>query len=164
MPAALAAVLLISCGEPSPPLTLGHGTGPLIASPTVRSSAIAVVLVLAVLTGWVSPRVVSYLCSMGDGTARRECCCGPDEEAARLAGGPAIERASCCEVRSESAVVSLAVAPELDRVVIDSATPSSAFFRDDEVVRGLRTPQATPRGPPRGVGPPPWLLHRALLI
>jgi len=32
----------------------------------VRSSAIAVLLVLAVLTGWVSPRVVSYLCSMGD--------------------------------------------------------------------------------------------------
>ena len=127
----------------------------------VRRWFTASLLAFAMVAGWVSPRALTFVCAM-DGLARAECCCKREDD--RVARShPRIERPGCCDVRSDRAVVATAAPHGSEHALVGadiSLAPSFAWSPNDRV---RRTVEHAPRGPPPGVGPPPYLRHLVLL-
>lgn len=131
---------------------------------SVRRALTTSLVFLAIVLGWVAPRVLTYVCAM-DGLARSECCCAPQVDEASAAPHAAFERVGCCEVRSERGVVAMSVVPDPERVSIASPVVLDAESSSWAIgAPRLDVLTASPRGPPRGLGPPLYLRCRVLLI
>lgn len=118
-------------------------------------------MLMAVL--WASPQSIEYLCSMS-GERRTACCCGPDDEHAEEAGAK-VEPPSCCDVERTPANASPALAPTHDDA--DRIATAPAFSQEYEHGGAYTAPELIPtlaRGPPRAVGPPPYLRNGRFLI
>lgn len=130
----------------------------------MRRTLTASLVLLAIVLGWVAPRVLTYVCAM-DGRVRTECCCAPHGDEASEAEHAAFERVGCCEIRSERGVVATSLAPDPDRAPI-AAPAALQLTRSSSAVAepwSLRFASAS-RGPPCAVGPPLYLRLRVLLI
>lgn len=127
----------------------------------VRLTALLSAVLMAVL--WASPLSVAYLCSM-DGERRAGCCCAPDGEDAECDDSK-VQRQACCEVERSPANVASAVAPWADDAGLHLA--SQVWTRERGMAGGHAGTDFVPtlaRGPPLGIGPPPYLRNCRLVI
>lgn len=112
---------------------------------------------------WAGPQSTAYLCSMS-GERRATRCCGHDD-GGHTEQGAELERPICCEIERKPTNVPPPLATDVGEMQELAGALALRQERDSAQVPSPQVFVATlARGPPPGLGPPPYLRHCTFLI